>query len=158
MKVVIFDLDDTLFDRCGQLDETYKNLPNIKPFPETKEVLSAPGFLKILVSRGGPSIQNKKVEVLGIGKYFDEIIVCATHEEKKGLFETIARKYKAKKWDVFIVGDRIDTEIRYGNMLGFTTILLKHGKYKDLKPKDEFEIPTFTITNLKPVVDIVCKP
>jgi len=157
MNVVIFDLDDTLFDRWGQLDETYRNLPNIKPFPETKEVLLAPGFKKVLVSRGDPAIQNKKVEVLGIKNFFDDIFVCSTLGEKKELFERIAKKYKAKKGEVFIVGDRIDSEIRYGNMLGFVTILLKHGKYKDLKPKDEFEVPTFTIQNLRQVVDI-CKP
>jgi putative hydrolase of the HAD superfamily len=156
MNVVIFDLDDTLFDRCGQLDETYANLPNIKPFPETKKVLLAPGFKKALVSRGDPVIQQKKIDVLGIRAFFDDIFVCNTVEEKKELFEKIARKHKAKKGEVFIVGDRIDSEIRYGNMLGFVTILLKHGKYKDLKPKDEFEVPTFTIQNLKQVVDI-CK-
>lgn len=157
MNVVIFDLDDTLFDRFGQLDETYTNLPNIKPFPETKEVLSAAGFKKVLVSRGDPVIQQKKIDVLRIRPFFDDIFVCSTIEEKKKLFEEVAHKYKAKKGEVFIVGDRIDSEIRYGNMLGFVTVLFKHGKYKDLKPKDEFEVPTFTIQNLKQVVDI-CKP
>ena len=31
-KVIVFDLDDTLYDRTGQLDETYKNMLNIKLF------------------------------------------------------------------------------------------------------------------------------
>ncbi len=158
-KIAIFDLDDTLFDRFGQLDETYKNLPNITPFPEAKKALSAlsaKGFKKILVSCGDPAIQRKKVEVLGIGKHFDEIILCAAQGEKKASFEWVAKKYGAKNDEVFVVGDRVDAEIRYGNMLGMTTILHKHGKYKNLKAKDKFEVPMFTITNIGQAVDIIC--
>ena len=56
-------------------------------------------------------------------------------------------KLKNKK-NIIVVGDRIDAEIRYGNMLGATTILLSYGKYKDLKPKDAFEMPTYTIKKI----------
>ena len=153
MKLVIFDLDDTLFDRFGQLDETYKNLLNITPFPDTHNVLSSLGFKKILVSLGDGRIQNKKIDVLKIRGFFDEIFICSTTEEKKEIFESVMKRYGAG--DMFVVGDRIDSEIRFGNMLGMKTILILHGKYKDLKPKDNFEVADYTIDRLEQLLEIV---
>lgn len=156
MKLVIFDLDDTLYDRWGQLDETYKNLPNIKPFPDTIPVLKSITVPKILVSFGDPAIQQKKIDVLGIQTYFIEIRLCTTLEEKKRFFDEVTTKYRIKNpKDVLIVGDRLDSEIRFGKECGFVTVRLLRGKYKDLKPKDAFEIPDYTITTLSELVDLV---
>lgn len=151
-KTVIFDLDDTLFDRIGQLDETYANINNIRPFPETINVLQNQHFKKILLSCGKPETQNKKIDVLKIRSYFAEIHITSTQEEKKTILEQIAKRIGTK--NILVVGDRIDSEIRFGNMLGITTVRLLHGKYKDLKPKDDFEIPSFTIKKLSEVTPL----
>lgn len=162
MKLVIFDLDDTLFDTSGQLDETFKNIDNIKPFPETKKILSAKGYTKVLVTRmkHGLDIQNKKIDVLGIRKFFDEILFCPKDEEKKSCFEQILKRYPlSKKEEIYVIGNKRSSELRAGKMLGLKTILLKHGKYKDLKPKDSFEEPDYTIKKLDELLEIIqCKP
>jgi FMN phosphatase YigB (HAD superfamily) len=155
MKLVIFDLDDTLYDRWGQLDESYSNLPNIKLFPDTLTVLKAPGFRKVLVSFGDQAIQQQKIDILGIREYFDDIIICTTKEQKKVFFVKLAGKYNVDKSDVIIMGDRIDSELRYGKESGFVAVRLIWGKYKDLKPKDEFEVPDYTISKLSDLLDIV---
>lgn len=156
VKLIIFDLDDTLYDRFGQLDETYRNLPNIKLFDDAIYVLKSVKVPKILVSFGDYAIQQKKIEVLGLRKYFDEVDICATIGEKKKLFEGIVKKFRIKDpKEVVVVGDRIDSELRFGKMLGFVTIRLIWGKYKDLKPKDEYEVPDHTIKKLSEVLVII---
>ena len=146
--IVIFDLDDTLFDTTGQLDELYTHLPNIIPFPDTVSTLRQLNAIKILVSRGDQKIQLEKIKILGIKKYFSDIFICETAEEKKDVFERIVKKYKVNPKDVWVVGDRINVEIRYGNMLGMNTVHFHHGKHKDLKPQDALDKPMHTITKL----------
>ena len=143
--IVIFDLDDTLFDTTGQLDESYTNLSNIVPFDDTIDVLEKVDATKILVSRGDGRIQQEKIKLLGIKKYFNDIFICALHDEKKTLFEHILKSYNVKAKDVWVVGDRINVEIRYGNLLGMNTVHFHHGKHKDLKPQDAFDKPMFVI-------------
>jgi len=153
--IVIFDLDDTLYDTSGQLDESFKNIDKIKPFPEAKKLLSAKGFRKILVTRVKHSIeiQNKKIDTLGIRDYFEEIVFCPNEEDKKSRFEEVIKKNKGEK--IIVVGNRPDSELRYGKMLGLTTVLLHHGKYKDIKPADRFEIPDYTIKKLDELLNIL---
>ncbi len=156
VRLVIFDLDDTLYDRWGQLDETYRNLPNITLFPDALQVLNAIKVPKVLISKGEPGIQQQKVDVLGIRPYFEEICVCASPEEKQALFKRLMDNYHiTDPKDIVVIGDRLDSEIRAGKMLGFTTIRLLHGKYKDLKPKDAFEVPDYTIKTLREVLEII---
>lgn len=155
-KIIIFDLDDTLYDRYGQLDESYANLPNIRPFQDTIPLLKSLKGKKILVSRGDKLIQQKKIDILGIRSFFDEIYICSNVEEKKEIFENTIKEQKiVNKKNLIIVGDRIDAEIRFGKMLGATTVLILHGKYKDLKPKDAFEIPDYTIKNIGEIRELI---
>lgn len=156
LKLVIFDLDDTLYDRWGQLDETYGNLPNIKLFPDALQLLNAIKVPKVLISKGDPEIQQKKIDVLGIRPFFEEICVCASPEEKQALFTRLMEKYAiTDPKEIAVIGDRLDSEIRYGKLAGFITIRLVHGKYKDLKPRDAFEVPDYTIRELKEVLGII---
>jgi len=154
--LVIFDLDDTLFSTTEQLQGTYTNLLNITPAREAKRVLDAPGYRKVLVTRGDPRIQRKKIDILGIKDAFDDIEVCATSEDKKKCFERVITKYNKLPGDVIVVGDRIDSEIKYGNELGCRTILIaKGGKYASLAPKDKREQPTHTIESLDKLLKVI---
>ena len=156
--IVIFDLDDTLFDTTGQLDETYNNLGTIVPFPDTLDVLEKIHATKILVSRGDKKTQQEKIKLLGIKRYFSEVFLCSLPEEKKEFFSAILKKYNTAANDVWVVGDRIDVEIRYGNMLGMHTVHFHHGKHKDLKPQDSFDKPMHTIKKLSELCRLIpCK-
>ena len=157
MKLIIFDLDDTLYDRIGQLDETYANLKDIKPFPDAIKVLKLITPPKILLSFGDPVIQEQKIDALGVRNFFKEIHICSdSPKEKKEIIRYLMKKYKVTPAETLIVGDRIDSELRFGKLLGCITVRLLHGKYKDLKPKDEYEIPTYTIKRLGEVIKL-CK-
>lgn len=159
MKLWIFDLDDVIYDKSSQLGEVYENLDSITPFPDAHRVLQKLSGVKVLLtkSRDGEHIQNKKIELLKIRDYFDRIIVVCGDDEKKTVLESLLLKYKVNnRKQVLVIGDRIDSEIRYGNLLGCTTVLfaLPHGKYANLKPKDAFEIPDFTIHSLSELLSL----
>jgi FMN phosphatase YigB (HAD superfamily) len=149
IELVIFDLDDTLFDTTGTLDHTYKGLPDIRLFPGVKDILKKMSSLsipKILATRGDSQMQHKKIDILGVREDFNKIVICSTDEEKHTAFTSVISDYGIKDPSlVLVVGNRIDSEIRYGNMLGCTTIHIKHGRYAELVPKDSFEIPHITV-------------
>ncbi len=145
--LIIFDLDDTLYDCHTTFPEgkDEAKINTIKPYPGVKEILQRQDRIKILVTKGEESWQRRKLAILELTPYFNEIIICATEQEKKDAFHTVRQKFPQEK--IIIVGDRIDAEIRYGNELCFITILLRRGKYKQLKAQEEMEMPTYQITD-----------
>jgi FMN phosphatase YigB (HAD superfamily) len=115
-------------------------------FPGVGELLKKIKGPKILVTRGSTDIQDKKVDVLGVRADFSRIVITASDEEKQEAFAALIQEFKIKEpAKVLVIGNRIDSEIRYGNILGCTTIFVPHGRFKDLAPKDSFEIPHFTV-------------
>jgi FMN phosphatase YigB (HAD superfamily) len=153
-KVVIFDLDDTLFDTTGQLDPTYKNIENVTLFPGVDDGLKIlrQKFVIYLTTAGSQEIQNKKIKVLGVRKYFDEVFVVESKEEKLVNFELIKSRHDSlEAGDIIVVGDRLDSEIMFGNMLGFKTIRVKQGRRKDEGPKFENETPTLELASVREV-------
>jgi|SRR3989344_4197783 len=143
-KTIIFDLDDTLYDTSGRLDDATPNFEGMKLLPGVREILEQIKAKKILLTHGSEAIQNKKIDTLGLKNLFDEIIIVATNAEKLSVFEKIKSEFPNPK-EVAVVGDRRDAEIRFGNICGFTTILIPGFKYKSLAPKDDLEIPAYEI-------------
>ncbi|MEK7463923.1 MAG: hypothetical protein AAB610_02250 [Patescibacteria group bacterium] len=138
-KVIIYDLDDTLFDSTGQPKDDGKNW-SIKLFDGLQEMLDSKKHLNILVTRGNKELQDRKIDVLGLRKNFLSIYIVESDRHKHEQFKKIMIDFPDK--EIVIVGNRIDCEIRYGNQLGLKTIHIRHGKYMELKPRDQFEIPS----------------
>ncbi|MFW5853018.1 MAG: HAD family hydrolase [Patescibacteria group bacterium] len=159
MKIVIFDLDDTLFDTSGQLDETYSGLNEIKLFPETLSVLKtlkAKGIILFLVSIGSEKIQTEKIKILKINDYFEEIFICSTGEEKYKIFEKIINDYiEIETKEILVAGDRIDREITYGKQLGCFTVRINRGKWKDLQPANKLQVPDYIVNDLTEILEII---
>ena len=154
--IIIFDLDDTLYDKNNQLtdDYNYEDIDKITPFPGVIDFLSNHPSQKILVTKETePEFQNKKIEILKIKNLFDKITVCHSNLEKKRVFSQIMESNP--NLTIWVVGDRINSEIRYGNELGFQTVLLKTGKYKNLRPKDKYELPNYEINQFNELKEII---
>lgn len=142
-KAIIFDFMRTLYD------------------PESGELI--PGAYKLLeycsrkndcylVSHKEGQRQNL-FEKLDIEKFFIEIKLV----ERKDIpgFRDLV---KAKKYHVvYIVGDRIDGEIRIGNKLKFTTIWFRFGKFMNEIPRNVGEEPDYVVTNLIEIKEILKK-
>ena len=148
--LIVFDLDDTLYDKTGQVaaHSQWQDAEKIVPLPGVKGFLNSFRGKKILLTKETEQgLQTKKIEALGIKKFFDKVMICHSDDEKKALLENIKQDFPNE--EIWVVGDRIDTEIRFGKELGLKTIRLKHGKYKDLTPKNKYEVPDYEITSFR---------
>ena len=155
-KLLIFDLDDTLYLCSGVVKEDYSNLKDICPFSGVKDFLANNNFKKFLVTKGDKGVQIKKVEILGITEYFEKIFYPLTDNHKIHCFKKIIQQYPHN--DLWVIGNKLTSEIRYGNQLGLKTILLRKGKYKTLKAKDDFEVPDYEIHEFTELNEILkCK-
>jgi len=160
--LILFDLDDTLYDRTGQVFEDPKGIydvSQIKAFSGVKAFLKNNNFKNVLVTKGNPEFQNKKINNLGIRDFFDEIIICPTDPDKKSCFQQAMDKFPEDK-EVVVIGNRIDSEIKYGNELGLKTVLINHGKYKNLKAQDSSEVPDYVYLTFEEMMEglFLCKP
>lgn len=145
--LIVFDLDDTLFHTSGQInyENRWQDVKTISMFPGVHEFLrSFPAKKVLLTWETDKGLQDTKINILGIRPYFDEIVVCNSNEEKKHCLAKIKKKYAAE--EIFVVGDRIDAEIQFGNELGMKTVRLKYGKYKDMTPQHKHQEAHHTIT------------
>lgn len=142
-KLIIFDLDDTLYLCSGLVKADYSNLEEIKLFSGVKEFLTQNTSRKVLVTKGNPEIQQQKITLLRIEDFFEEIFYPLTEENKTACFSKIIQNYP--DYDCWVVGNKLSAEIRSGKVLGLKTVLIKQGKYKNLKAKDHFEIPDYEI-------------
>jgi FMN phosphatase YigB (HAD superfamily) len=99
------------------------------------------------VSKGCEARQNKKIEQLDIRHYFWRIELCKTGADKKKAFVKLMEEACLLQTPkrVMVVGNRLDEEIKYGNILGCQTVHLIHGKYADRVPTHLHENPTYQI-------------
>ena len=126
---------------------------NIHPFPGALDVLADlrhDGYRVFLVTTGIYARQLRKIRMLGFENAFDEIII---NDADKGLplnecYEHLMGKYKLAPEEIAVVGDRIYAEVKVGNILGTATIQLRHGRFKDIAPKTEIEIPDYKVDSL----------
>ncbi|PIN73292.1 hypothetical protein COV20_03620 [Candidatus Woesearchaeota archaeon CG10_big_fil_rev_8_21_14_0_10_45_16] len=154
----IFDLDDTLYDCTGQMTEQNKwqDVLSISLFPGVKELLSTLSARKILITKETDlGLQDKKIETLGVRSFFDRIVICRSNEEKKEEFQKIKQEFPEE--EVWVIGDRVDAEVKYANELGWKTVHLCHGKHKSRTPQEKLEVPDFQITTFMELQQILCK-
>jgi uncharacterized cofD-like protein len=145
---VIVDLDDTLCltTQCG-LRENPKKLSTLTLAPGAVEFLEH--FDQVtLLTQGEEKWQQKKIDQLGLRKYFKQILIVPGPKEK--LETLIVYKRFAKNGQLVVVGDRLDSEIYFGNKIGIPTIRVKHpsGRYSKMEPRNQLDRPTHTVADL----------
>lgn len=134
--------------------ETYFNpeITVLEPFPGVHELLESlkSKHALFLVTAGSARTQARKVEVLGIGHYFEEIIYVPLDQPdgKYESFKTLQQKYAYRFEKMVIIGDRISNEIAAGNRLGCPTIWMQHGECLHDLPAGPHEEPCLTTRNI----------
>jgi FMN phosphatase YigB (HAD superfamily) len=83
-------------------------------------------LIKILVTSGYRNFQMSKIRKTGLAPLFDEIIMDAIDDPaairgKQKIFGEIAEKYGWKNSEVLVIGDRPDSELAAGKVLGMVT-------------------------------------
>jgi len=110
--LVIFDVDNTLV--FSETTETKKEI--IDWFYKINNKY------KCVCLSNSPSITKRKEKIrvlLGC-----EVFVSKHKKPFKNLFEEIKQKYNFENSKVFVVGDRIFTDILFGNLSGAVTVLV----------------------------------
>lgn len=146
--LIVFDLDDTLFHSSAQMryESRWEDVKYITPFPGVYDFLrNHPAKKMLLTWETDKGLQDAKINALSIRSHLDEIFICNSNQEKKQYLELIKQKYPQE--EIYVVGDRIDAEIQFGNELGLKTVRLQFGRYKDLVPKHELQRAHYTITD-----------
>ena len=158
-KVVILDLDDTLFNTSKYLKGP-QPLPieEIKLSTEAREVLETIKDIHqvYLVTAGDEAVQRRKVKALGIEKYFSRMCFVKTPEDKGKCFQQIRARHSENKLDEFyVIGDRFDSEIVHGNKEGFRTIRIKQGSRKEEASKDATQNPTHEVISISGILKYI---
>lgn len=133
------------------------NFDELEIYPDVIDNFEELKNLKLfLVTDGSFKQQNKKIDVLKIRNYFDEIFIN-DRKDKTEIFRNILYKFSLSPKEVMVVGDRIDKEIRTGNELEMITVRVLRGIYSNIKPKEKLENPGYVINNLNEIFDVIKK-
>lgn len=119
------------------------------PYPFTYTVLEEikkAGYKIGLITNGSHHIQYAKLELLGIEKCFDEIIICGDLNTKKPdvmPFDLMAKKLDIAPQNLLYVGDHPLNDVDASRRAGYVPVWVKTYEWKfDDIPKCNYEIDT----------------
>ncbi len=148
-----YNFSQSLYD---SLQSAYKNLEVNHPvflYDDAIEVLKKIKEEKQLVTTGYKKLQNSKINKLNISAYFTQIhideIDSDKRKNKRDIFIEIMKKTRLNKEKYIVVGDNLNSEIKYGNELGMTTVYIN----RDNKVKKSEAL--YTIHSLFELKDIL---
>ena len=81
--------------------------------------------------------RKDKLLQLDIAELFTEMLFV--EEKTEALFREIISRYAMER--NYVIGDYLHQEIRAGNLAGAHTIQYKKGRFADLKPESDADIP-----------------
>jgi FMN phosphatase YigB (HAD superfamily) len=151
-KIVLFDIDYTLFDTATFKDSSLTKFSLYKEIMPVLQALAGVAELGIF-SKGEDSFQNLKLQETGIENFFRQENVHV-FEDKDTNLKGVIDKYKDLK--IYIVDDRLATLYNAKTISpAVSTIWIKRGPFA----KDESLLYSFspdaTINNLTEVLSIV---
>ncbi len=133
---------------------------DIEPFPgviPTLRQLRLQKYKLFLVTMGVHRRQEKKLELLGISPYFDEIVIS---DQEVGLlledcFRGLLQKYALSPEEVAVIGDRVDAELRVAKNMGMFAVQMLHGRFKAASPTHSSNRPDYKIKHIYQLPTII---
>jgi putative hydrolase of the HAD superfamily len=163
IKLIVFDLDDTLLDTTRLLipiartqafeDRIVQPLPLMSGAKENLDYLRNKYDL-VLLTQGRPDAQKKKVHSLGISDYFKKHYFAdpSINETKAQYFQKIIDDSGLAPENIMSIGNRRYTDIREAKKLGMKTCLFHYGEHADEKISQNEDIPDFTVIHHKELI------
>lgn len=163
IRLIVFDLDDTLLDTTGLLIPIAKTpafehrirqpLPLMDGAQENLDYLSQKYDLVIL-TQGRLDAQKQKIESLGIGRYFKKQYIAdpSKNETKGDWFRHIQKEWDLQGDEILSIGNRRTTDIREAKKVGARTCLFKYGEHQTERievPEDE---PDFEVSHHRELI------
>ncbi|NJE43020.1 HAD family hydrolase [Thermococcus sp. GR6] len=129
---------------------------NLKLYPDALPFLQGlkeMGAKIVLITDSSSYWQRKKLEYLGIKDYFDALIISGEtgHSKLDPHNFRLARSMFPHEEEIYMVGDRDDTDMRGGKDIGATTILVKRGYFKGRRPKHA----DYTVNDLLEALEVI---
>ena len=116
------------------------------------------GKYKIGVIANQPLGTQKRLEKYGLAKYISLVISSAEEGVSKPdvrLFQKALEKADCKGENAMMVGDRGDNDVAPAKKLGMKTVCVKQGIHKLNTPKNEFEVPDYTVDTIEELLNIL---
>jgi uncharacterized cofD-like protein len=125
----------------------------IKPFSDvipTLKELREMDYKLFLLTVGVHERQEKKINILGLKSYFDEIII---NDQEIGLLmedciRDLMGRHNINFREAVMVGDRVRDELRIAKSLGMITIQMLHGRFKNELAVNECDRPDYKIKRI----------
>jgi putative hydrolase of the HAD superfamily len=156
IKLIVFDLDDTLLDTMRLLIPIARTPAFEKRIREPLPLM--PGALEnlqtlqkkydlALLTQGRIEAQMQKVKSIGIAHFFKEQLFADPSQQhtKQQFFAQLLRDFKLAPTEMLSVGNRRSTDIREAKKLGAQTCLFNYGEHMSEKPECPEDIPDFEI-------------
>ena len=132
----------------------------IKPFPyviSTFKELRENGYKLFLLTVGVHERQEKKINILGLKPYFDEIVIS---DQEIGLpledcMRDLIERHTINFREAVMVGDRVREELRIAKSLGMTTIQMLHGRFKNEPAVNDCDKPDYKIKRIFQITTIL---
>jgi len=144
IKGIIFDFNRTLY------------IPELQRIPDASiellKKLKKSGFLLALISIKEFQ-RDTLIESYNLSSLFS--IIKIVIEKDTDIFRETLNLLGCQPNEVVVVGDRIKSEVKIANQLGIKTIWYKKGKFSNELPTEKIELPTWTISNLSKVEEII---
>jgi len=136
------------------VDKTF--FSNLRVYPDAIDFLKGLkdiGAKIVLITDSSSEWQRKKLEYLNLKDYFDSLIISGeTGYSKLEPYNFIlAKRMFPKEREIYVVGDRDDTDMRGGKEIGATTILVRRGYFKSLMPKHA----DYIVKDLKEALEVI---
>jgi len=132
----------------------------IKLFPyviSTFKELKEKGYKLFLLTVGVHERQEKKINILGLKPYFDEIVIS---DQEIGLpledcMRDLIERHTINFREAVMVGDRVREELRIAKSLGMTTIQMLHGRFKNEPAVNDCDKPDYKIKRIFQITTIL---
>ena len=135
-------------------------LENIRPYPDVIPTLTTLKDLGIrlgILSDGLVEIQEKRLKALGISRFFDFTVFSeeiGINKPSPKVFKYALKVANTSPRESAMVGDNVKTDIYGANRVGMLSIWIRRGRFKDISPSSNKELPKFVINKLDQILKL----
>lgn len=97
---------------------------SLRLFEDAPALLELP-VPKVLLSRGEPALQRRKIRHLRIAKHFEDVIIIDTFAKKDDAMRDFLRRRRLRPAEVLVIGDRLEEEIMAAKKLKMPAVLVR---------------------------------
>ena len=139
---IIFDWKRTLYnpDTLALMDGAIKLL----------NYLSRYNIPLFLIGKGSWEMHDETVR-LDVAKYFQDILFVEGSKNPNDFFKYMNLSFPQR---TIVIGDRINSELQVGKMVGAITIWVKRGKFANEELENESQKPDFVVNSLSEILEL----